>query len=121
MSKKILIVEDDDLNMKLMNDLLRAKGYETVQTNNGREALPLVREHLPDLVIMDIQLPGISGLDATRAIKAEADLKHIPVVAVTAFALRGDEEKMRQGGCDDYIAKPISVSAFLGKVAGLLG
>ncbi len=120
MSKTILIVEDDDLNMKLMNDLLRANGYETVRTKDGREALPLAREHHPDLVIMDIQLPGISGLDATREIKADADLRHIPVVAVTAFALRGDEEKMREGGCDDYIAKPISVSEFLRKVASLL-
>lgn len=121
MAKTILIVEDDELNMKLMNDLLRAKGYETIQTKNGGDALPLVREHRPDLVIMDIQLPGISGLDATRAIKAEADLKHIPVVAVTAFALRGDEEKMRRGGCDDYIAKPISISTFLGKISELVG
>jgi len=113
MTKKILIVEDNELNMKLFNDLLRAHGYETVQTIDGRDVLELARQHEPDLILMDIQLPEISGLDVTRMLKADDGLKHIPVIAVTAFAMKGDEEKIREGGCEDYIAKPISVPNFL--------
>ncbi len=113
MAKRILIVEDNELNMKLFNDLLQAHGYGTVQTSDGRDVLDLARQHKPDLVLMDIQLPGISGLEVTRMLKADDGLKHIPVLAVTAFAMKGDEEKIREGGCDDYIAKPISVPNFL--------
>ena len=113
MASKILIVEDNDLNMKLFNDLLQAHGYETVQTVDGRDALKLAREHSPDLILMDIQLPEISGLEVTKMLKADDDLKGIPVIAVTAFAMKGDEEKIREGGCEGYIAKPISVSEFL--------
>lgn len=113
MAKKILIVEDNDLNMKLFNDLLQAHGYETVQTVDGRDALKLAREHSPDLILMDIQLPEISGLEVTKMLKADDDLKGIPVIAVTAFAMKGDEEKIREGGCEGYIAKPISVPHFL--------
>jgi two-component system, cell cycle response regulator DivK len=111
--QKILIVEDNDLNMKLFNDLLVAHGYDTLQTRNGREALALARQHCPDLILMDIQLPEISGLEVTRWIKEDASLHMIPVIAVTAFAMKGDREKMRDGGCEDYIAKPISVASFL--------
>jgi two-component system cell cycle response regulator DivK len=113
MVKRILIVEDNELNMKLFNDLLEAHGYGTVKTSDGRDVLDLARQHKPDLVLMDIQLPGISGLEVTRMLKADDELKHIPVLAVTAFAMKGDEEKIREGGCDDYIAKPISVPNFL--------
>ena len=120
MAKKILIVEDNDLNMKLFNDLLQAHGYETVQTVDGRDALKLVREHTPDLILMDIQLPEISGLEVTKMIKADDDLKDIPVIAVTAFAMKGDEKKIREGGCEGYIAKPISVPHFLETVKKFL-
>jgi two-component system, cell cycle response regulator DivK len=111
--KKVLIVEDNDLNMKLFNDLLVAHGYGTLQTRNGIEALALARQHHPDLILMDIQLPEISGLQVTQWIKKDDDLRMIPVIAVTAFAMKGDEEKIRDGGCEAYIAKPISVAGFL--------
>ena len=118
--KKILIVEDNELNMKLFNDLLQAHGYETLQTKDGAEAMNMTEEHRPDLILMDIQLPKISGLEITRMIKQKDDLKSIPVIAVTAFAMKGDEEKIMEGGCDGYISKPISVPTFLETVAGFL-
>jgi two-component system cell cycle response regulator DivK len=118
--KKVLIVEDNDLNMKLFNDLLVAHGYGTLQTKNGVEALALARQHRPDLILMDIQLPEVSGLQVTRWIKEDADLRTIPIIAVTAFAMKGDEEKMRDGGCEAYIAKPISVTSFLRTVERFL-
>ncbi len=121
MPKTILIVEDNDLNMKLFNDLLQAHDYDTVQTQDGREALELARQHLPDLILMDIQLPEISGLEVTKMIKSDESLKHIPVIAVTAFAMKGDEEKIREGGCEGYIAKPISVPSFLETIAKFVG
>lgn len=120
MAKTILIVEDNDLNMKLFNDLLQAHGYDTIQTMDGREAIRLAQEHHPDLILMDIQLPEISGLEVTKMLKADDELKDIPVIAVTAFAMKGDEEKIREGGCEGYIAKPISVPAFLETVAKFL-
>lgn len=121
MSKTILIVEDNELNMKLFNDLLEAHGYNTLQTRDGRDVVDLAREHRPDLIIMDIQLPEISGLEVTRILKDDDDLKSIPVIAVTAFAMKGDEEKIREGGCEGYIAKPISVPNFLETVGRFLG
>jgi two-component system, cell cycle response regulator DivK len=111
--QKVLIVEDNELNMKLFNDLLAAHGYETVQTKDGATALELARSHRPDLILMDIQLPEISGIEVTRRIKQDQELKRIPVIAVTAFAMKGDRERIRAGGCEDYIAKPISIAAFL--------
>ena len=120
MPKTILIVEDNDLNMKLFNDLLQANGYETVQTMDGRDVLQLAHKHRPDLIIMDIRLPEISGLEVTKMLKAEDELKGIPVIAVTAFAMKGDEQKFREGGCDGYIAKPISVPKFLETIAKFL-
>jgi len=113
MSKTILIVEDNELNMKLFHDLLEAHGYDTIQTKDGIEALRLARQHRPDLILMDIQLPEISGLEVTKWIKEDDELRSIPVVAVTAFAMKGDEEKMREGGCEAYLAKPISVAHFI--------
>ncbi len=121
MSKKILIVEDNELNMKLFHDLLEVHGYDTLQTKDGREALALAREHVPDLILMDIQLPEVSGLEVTRWIKADDALRKIPVIAVTAFAMKGDEEKIRSGGCEAYIAKPISVSNFIETIQRVLG
>ncbi len=121
MSRKILIVEDNELNMKLFHDLLEAHGYETIQTKDGMEALELAREHRPNLVLMDIQLPEVSGLEVTKWIKEDEDLKSIPVIAVTAFAMKGDEEKIREGGCEAYIAKPISVSNFIEVIEKVLG
>ena len=113
MPKTVLIVEDNELNMKLFNDLLEAHGYSTVKTANGVEAVELARRHRPDLILMDIQLPEVSGLDVTRWIKDDDDLRDIPIVAVTAFAMKGDEEKIRSGGCEAYLSKPISVAKFL--------
>jgi two-component system cell cycle response regulator DivK len=113
MKNKVLIVEDNELNMKLFDDLLSAHGYETFKTRDGSHVLELARAHKPDLILMDIQLPEVSGLEVTQWLKAEKDLKHIPVVAVTAFAMKGDEDKIRQGGCEDYISKPISISDFM--------
>jgi two-component system, cell cycle response regulator DivK len=121
MSKKILIVEDNELNMKLFHDLLEVHGYETLQTKDGREVIGIAREHRPDLILMDIQLPEVSGLEVTRWIKEDDELKTIPVIAVTAFAMKGDEEKIRSGGCEAYIAKPISVSNFLQTIEKVLG
>ena len=119
-AKRVLIVEDNELNMKLFNDLLEAHGYITLQTKDGVEALNLAREHHPDLILMDIQLPEVSGLEVTRWLKDDDDLKKIPVIAITAFAMKGDEEKIREGGCEDYIAKPISVAKFLETVRRFL-
>ena len=116
----VLIVEDNELNMKLFNDLLTAHGYDTLQTGDGHEALVLARRHRPDLILMDIQLPQISGLEVTRQLKRDAELKRIPVIAVTAFAMKGDRERMRDGGCEDYIAKPISIAGFIETVERFL-
>jgi two-component system cell cycle response regulator DivK len=118
--KRVLIVEDNDLNMKLFNDLLVAHGYGTLQTKDGTEALALARQFRPDLILMDIQLPEVSGLQVTQWIKSDDVLRSIPVIAVTAFAMKGDEEKIRDGGCEAYIAKPISVSSFLKTVERFL-
>lgn len=120
-SKTVLIVEDNELNMKLFRDLLEAHGYKTLQTRNGIEALSLAREHRPDLILMDIQLPEVSGLDVTKWLKEDENLREIPVIAVTAFAMKGDEERIREGGCEAYISKPITVSMFLSTVRQFIG
>ncbi|MGI9477560.1 MAG: response regulator [Hyphomicrobiaceae bacterium] len=119
--KRVLIVEDNELNMKLFNDLLEAHGYRTIQTRNGKDVLELARTHRPDLVLMDIQLPEVSGLEVTRWLKEDAELCTIPVIAVTAFAMKGDEERIRQGGCEAYISKPISVLGFIETVRDFIG
>jgi two-component system cell cycle response regulator DivK len=120
MAKTVLIIEDNELNMKLFADLLRAQGYEVLQSGEGVHGFQLAREHSPDLVVMDIQLPVISGLEITRWMKEDPELAHIPVVAVTAFAMKGDETRILEGGCEAYIAKPISVAAFLEIIRRLL-
>jgi len=119
-AKTVLVVEDNELNMKLFHDLLEAHGYNILQTKDGMDALRIAREHKPDLILMDIQLPEVSGLEVTKWLKEDEELKSIPVIAVTAFAMKGDEEKIREGGCEDYIAKPISVTNFLETVRKFL-
>ena len=119
-AKTVLVVEDNELNMKLFHDLLEAHGYNILQTKDGMDALRIAREHKPDLILMDIQLPEVSGLEVTKWIKEDENLKSIPVIAVTAFAMKGDEEKIRNGGCEAYIAKPISVTDFLDTVRKFL-
>jgi two-component system cell cycle response regulator DivK len=121
MAKTVLIVEDNELNMKLFHDLLEAHGYTTVQTRNGIDVMNLARQHRPDLILMDIQLPEVSGLEVTRWLKDDEDLRSIPVIAITAFAMKGDEERIREGGCEAYLSKPISVAKFLETVRTYLG
>ena len=120
MQKTILVVEDNELNMKLFNDLLEAHDYRVVQTRDGLSALELARKHMPDLILMDIQLPEVSGIEVTKWLKEDDELKGIPVIAVTAFAMKGDEQKIREGGCEAYISKPISVVSFLKTIDGFL-
>jgi two-component system cell cycle response regulator DivK len=107
--------------MKLFRDLLEAHGYQTSGTSNGHEALNLVRSMRPDLVLMDIQLPEVSGLEVTKWLKEDDELHVIPVIAVTAFAMKGDEERIRQGGCEAYVSKPISVPKFIETIKTYLG
>ena len=119
-AKTVLIVEDNELNMKLFHDLLESHGYDTMGTRSGIEALELARTHRPDLILMDIHLPDVSGLEVTKWIKGDPELRRIPVVAVTAFAMNGDEERMRQGGCEAYLSKPISIAKFMETVRSFL-
>ena len=116
MPKKILIVEDNELNMKLFADVLDAHGYETEQTREGLKAINLAKTFKPDLILMDIQLPEVSGLEVTKWIKDDESLSEIPIIAVTAFAMKGDEKRIRDGGCEAYISKPISISTFLSTI-----
>jgi len=115
-AKKVLIVEDNELNMKLFNDLLKTKGHEVFQATNGKDALEVARDSKPDLILMDMQLPDVYGLTVTGWIRKEPGFDTIPIVAITAFAMRGDEEKFLEGGCSGYISKPISVTGFLESV-----
>ena len=117
MPKTVLIVEDNELNMKLFHDLLHAHGFNTVQTRS----LTLARRHRPDVILMDIQLPEVSGLEVTKWLKDDDELREIPVIAVTAFAMKGDEDRIRAGGCQGYISKPISVVTFLETVRRFAG
>lgn len=119
--KTILIVEDNLLNMKLFKDVLQCGGYRTLSTNDGREAISIARDDRPDLILMDIQLPEVSGLEVTKWMKDDEALRDIPIIAVTAFAMKGDEERIRRGGCEGYISKPISVSTFLETVTHHIG
>ena len=121
MPKTVLIVEDNELNMKLFRDLLEAQDYEVLETREGLHALTLARQRRPDLILMDIQLPEISGLEVTKWLKEDDELSHIPVIAVTAFAMKGDEERIREGGCEAYLSKPISVAKFLETVRTYVG
>jgi two-component system cell cycle response regulator DivK len=119
LNKKVLVVEDNELNMKLFCDLLDAFGFETVESRDGLKAVDLAREHKPDLIIMDIQLPEVSGLDLTRWIKDDQAIKGIPIMAVTAFAMRQDERLVREAGCEAYMSKPIQMMPFIDTVKKL--
>ena len=115
--KTVLVVEDNELNLKLLNDLLEYQGYNVITTRLGEPALGLARQYKPDLILMDIQLPDISGMEATQRIKSDEETREIPIVAVTAFAMSGDEARILASGCDAYIPKPFNVADFLRIVA----
>ena len=117
---KILIVEDNEMNMRLFSDLLKSKGYEVLQCFDGKKALAIVEEQHPDLILMDIQMPEISGLEVTALIRNTPSVADTKIIAVTAFAMKGDEQKIIDGGCDGYIAKPIAVADFLSTVDSFL-
>jgi two-component system cell cycle response regulator DivK len=118
--QKILVVEDNELNLKLFCDLLRAHAYEAEPVRDGREALATARAFAPDLIVMDIQMPHISGLELIEQIKADDELRPIPIMAVTAYAAKGDEERIRDAGAEGYVSKPISVLKFVEAVRALL-
>jgi two-component system cell cycle response regulator DivK len=120
MSKRVLIIEDNQLNLKLFHDVLTASGFETIAATRGMYGLSLVKRHRPDLVVIDIQLPDISGLDVIRLIKGDKNLRGIPVLAVTAFQSRVDERWLLETGCDGFVPKPISVVGFINQVKNLL-
>ena len=119
--KSVLVVEDNELNMRLFCDLLDAFGYKTYQSRDGVDTLDLARKNKPDLIVMDIQLPEVSGLDITRWLKDDEELAKIPVLAVTAFAMRADEERVREAGCEGYLSKPIQIASFQKAVERLAG
>lgn len=117
--KKVLVVEDNPLNMKLFCDLLDAFGFEAVKSEDGLRAVEMAKDIHPDLIIMDIQLPDVSGLDLARWIKDDETVRDIPILAVTAFAMRQDEEDVREAGCEAYMTKPIAMGSFIKKVEEL--
>lgn len=121
MAKRVLVVEDNDLNRKLFCDVLRANGFEVLPCADGEQALPSARAFHPDLVIMDIQLPHVSGLDLIADMKRDGGLAQTPVLAVTAYAGKGDEERIRDAGADNYLAKPVSIMPFMVAVKELVG
>ena len=116
MSKRILVIEDHEDNRRILRDLLTSAGYETIEAVTGEEGVVLAETHRPDLILMDIQLPGLDGYEATRRIKAIPALRQIPIIAVTSYALSGDDVKAREAGCDAYVTKPFSPRALLAKV-----
>ena len=120
MAKRILVVEDNDLNRKLFCDVLKSQGYAVEPCADGLEALGKARDFVTNLIIMDIQLPNVSGLDLIEAAKADAVLRSIPVLAVTAYAGKGDEERIRDAGAEGYLAKPVSIGPFMAAVKGLV-
>jgi two-component system cell cycle response regulator DivK len=119
-AKRILVVEDNDLNRKLFCDLLKANGFAVETVGDGRDAIERSRQFVPNLVIMDIQLPNVSGLELIEAMKRDKDLRPIPVLAVTAYAGKGDEERIRQAGAEGYLAKPVSIGPFMDAVRKLI-
>jgi two-component system cell cycle response regulator DivK len=120
LAKRILVVEDNDLNRKLFCDVLRANGFSVEPVADGLQALEAARKFVPNLVIMDIQLPNVSGLDLIKQIKGDLMLREIPVLAVTAYAGKGDEERIRDAGAEGYLAKPVSIGPFMAAVNNLL-
>ncbi len=119
MAKRVLVVEDNELNLKLFCDLLRAHDYVAEPVRDGREAVARARDFAPDLVIMDIQMPHVTGYELIVALKEDEELRHIPVMAVTAYAGRDDEERIRAAGADAYVSKPISLARFIAAVGAL--
>ena len=119
--KRVLVVEDTEDNRQIIRDLLTSAGYEMIEAINGEQGVAMAAEHRPDLILMDIQLPVLDGYEATRRIKANPALRHIPVIAVTSYALSGDEERTREAGCDAYVAKPFSPRLLLAKVREFIG
>jgi len=120
MSKRILVVEDQEDNRRILRDLLTSADYEMMEAENGEEALVAVAKQRPDLILMDIQLPILDGYEATRRIKADPTLKDVPIIAITAIALSGDEAKARAAGCDDFVPKPYSPRELLANIRKLL-
>jgi two-component system, cell cycle response regulator DivK len=120
MTKRILVVDDNEDNRQILIDLFSAAGYEVIEAHTGPDAVTIATRELPDLVLMDIQLPGIDGYEATRRIKAQTALARVPVIAVTSYALAGDDRKAAAAGCDDYVTKPFSPRALLAKVRAIL-
>ena len=116
MSKLILVVEDQEDNRRIMRDLLSSVGYEVIEAVTGEEGVAAAETHRPDLILMDIQLPGLDGYEATRQIKANPDLEHIPIIVVTSYALSGDDVKAFEAGCNDYVSKPFSPRELLAKI-----
>ena len=120
MKKTILVVEDQEDNRQILRDLLASAGFRMVEAHDGEQALTVARSERPNLILMDIQLPILDGYDATRSIKRDPELKHIPVIAVTSYALSGDEERAREAGCDGYVAKPYSPRDLLARIGQFL-
>jgi two-component system cell cycle response regulator DivK len=120
MSKLILVVEDQEDNRRIMRDLLASAGYEVMEALTGEEGVAAAESHRPDLILMDIQLPGLDGYEATRRIKTNPDLHHIPIIVVTSYALSGDDVKAFGAGCDDYVSKPFSPRELLAKIREFL-
>ncbi len=121
MSKRVLVVEDQEDNMQIMNDMLASAGYEVIKAVTGHGGVAMAEAHKPDLVLMDVMLPGLDGYEATRRIKDNAALRHIPVIAVTSYALDGEESRAEQAGCDAYFSKPVSPRALLAKIRDFIG
>lgn len=115
-ARKILVVEDNDMNMQLVEFLLEEGGYDIVKAASGEEALAVTREHEPDLILMDIHLPGMDGLSVVRAMKTDDRTRRIPILALTAHAMRGDKDRFLEAGCDGYISKPIDVKTFIASI-----
>lgn len=120
MTATLLIVEDNKSNMKLLCDLLHSLDYKTVCSEDGQDAVHLAKIHNPDIILMDIVLPGMSGLEYTKIFKADDDLKQVPIIAVTALAMKGDQEKVLAAGCDAYISKPIQIQLFKKTISDFL-
>jgi two-component system, cell cycle response regulator DivK len=120
MSRRVLVIEDHEDNRRILRDLLTSAGYEPIEAVSGEEGVALAETHRPDLILMDIQLPGLDGYEATRRIKANPALRQIPIIAVTSYALSGDEVKAKAAGCDAYVTKPFSPRALLAKIRGYL-
>jgi len=120
MNKTILVVEDQEDNRQILRDLLISAGFLMIEAHDGEQALAIARSQRPDLILMDIQLPLVDGYEATRSIKRDPELKHIPVIAVTSYALSGDEQRAREAGCDGYVAKPYSTRNLLAKIGQFL-